>query len=95
MNGNIRILPGHYMDWSEMAADGKFMESLAVIMKNNHRIYDITDAQVFTDFIRANMRQQPEVYARIRQVNAGLLEPDGEEQKIMDIGKNECAASHA
>jgi hypothetical protein len=24
-----------------------------------------------------------------------LLEPDGEEQKIMDIGKNECAASHA
>jgi glyoxylase-like metal-dependent hydrolase (beta-lactamase superfamily II)/rhodanese-related sulfurtransferase len=95
MNGNIRILPGHYMDWSEMAADGKFMESLAVIMKNNRRIYDITDAQVFTDFIRANMRQQPEVYARIRQVNAGLLEPDGEEQKIMDIGKNECAASHA
>ena len=39
------------------------------------------------------MRKQPEVYADIRKVNAGLMEPDDEEQEIMDLGKNECAAS--
>jgi len=39
------------------------------------------------------MRPQPEVYAEIRKVNAGLLEVDAEEQEIMDLGKNECAAS--
>jgi hypothetical protein len=39
------------------------------------------------------MRPQPEVYAEVRKVNAGLLEVDAEEQEIMDLGKNECAAS--
>ncbi|MBW2409006.1 MAG: hypothetical protein JRF72_04345 [Deltaproteobacteria bacterium] len=39
------------------------------------------------------MRKQPDVYADIRKVNAGLLEPDDEEQEVMDLGKNECAAS--
>ena len=39
------------------------------------------------------MRPQPKVYAEIRKVNAGLLEVDEEEQEIMDLGKNECAAS--
>jgi hypothetical protein len=39
------------------------------------------------------MRPQPEVYADIRKVNAGLLDVDDEEQEVMDLGKNECAAS--
>jgi hypothetical protein len=39
------------------------------------------------------MRKQPEEYAKIRQINAGLIEVDPEEQDIMDLGKNECAAS--
>ena len=37
----------------------------------------------------------PEVYAKIRQVNAGRLEVDLDEQNVMDLGKNECAASAA
>jgi hypothetical protein len=40
------------------------------------------------------MRDQPEVYNTIRQVNAGLLSPEAEELDTMDLGKNECAASH-
>jgi len=39
------------------------------------------------------MRPQPEEYAKIREINAGLVEIDEEQQEIMDIGKNECAAS--
>ena len=39
------------------------------------------------------MREQPEVYARIRKFNAGLSDEDPDEQEIMDIGKHECAAS--
>jgi hypothetical protein len=39
------------------------------------------------------MREQPPEYAQIRKVNAGLLDVDAEEQEIMDLGKNECAAS--
>ena len=36
------------------------------------------------------MRPQPDEYAKIREINAGLAAVDEEEQEIMDIGKNEC-----
>jgi len=39
------------------------------------------------------MRQQPEIYTRIRLVNIGKLNPCPDEQNVMDLGKNECAAS--
>lgn len=93
LDSEIDVLPGHYMDWEELANDGIFHESLGTIIRNNQHIYDIKDIEEFTQFIKANMRQQPEVYAQIRQVNAGLIEPLEDEQKIMDVGKNECAAS--
>jgi len=93
MDHSIQVLPGHYMDWSEMTSDGKFMESLGAIIKNNAGIYHCGDIGEFTDFIKANMRKQPDVYAEIRKINAGLIEPSPEEQKTMDIGKNECAAT--
>ncbi len=93
MDHGIQVLPGHYMDWSEMTSDGKFMASLGAIIQNNSRIYHCRDIDDFTDFIKANMRKQPDVYAEIRKINAGLIEPSPEEQKTMDIGKNECAAT--
>ncbi|MCK5695449.1 MAG: MBL fold metallo-hydrolase [Desulfobacula sp.] len=93
MDDNLSVLPGHYMDWSEMTPEGQFIASLGVIIKNNSEIYNCDNLGEFTDFIKANMRKQPDVYAEIRKINAGLIEPSEDEQKTMDIGKNECAAS--
>ena len=93
MDYNIMVLPGHYMDWSEMTLEGTFIESMGTIVKGNSNIYDYEDVNEFTDFIKANMKVQPEVYAEIRKVNAGLIEPSEEDQKTMDIGKNKCAAT--
>ncbi len=95
MDKQIHVLPGHYMDWSEMTPDATFMDSVDHIMTTNTQIYGINDLETFTRFIKDNMRKQPDVYATIRQINAGRLAPDEEEQKTMDIGKNECAASNA
>jgi glyoxylase-like metal-dependent hydrolase (beta-lactamase superfamily II) len=95
LDSRINVLPGHYMDWSEMSEHGLFMETLGRIIDRNRDIYDIDDVTTFTGFIKSNMRKQPDVYAEIRKVNAGLLEPSPDEQKIMDVGKNECAASAA
>ena len=47
----------------------------------------------FYGFIKANIRKQPEEYAKIREINAGLASVDEEQADIMDLGKNECAAS--
>jgi glyoxylase-like metal-dependent hydrolase (beta-lactamase superfamily II) len=93
LGDDIVVLPGHYMGWDEMNAEGIFADTLGSIRRRNAGIYGISDEADFIRFIQDNMRVQPEVYARIRQVNAGRMVVDDEESNIMDLGKNECAAS--
>ena len=93
LEDDLVILPGHYMDWSEANRSQIFSDTLGSIKNKNADIYNIQKEEEFIGFIKDNMRSQPEVYAEIRKVNAGLLEVDAEEQEIMDLGKNECAAS--
>jgi glyoxylase-like metal-dependent hydrolase (beta-lactamase superfamily II) len=93
LEDDLVILPGHYIDWSEANQSQIFSDTLGSIKNKNADIYNIQNEDAFIGFIKDNMRPQPEVYAEIRKVNAGLLEVDAEEQEIMDLGKNECAAS--
>ena len=93
MDNELLILPGHYLDWREANPENVFVDTMGSIKAKNADIYGITDENDFVRFIKDNMRKQPEVYGQIRKVNAGMLEVDDEEQEIMDLGKNECAAS--
>jgi glyoxylase-like metal-dependent hydrolase (beta-lactamase superfamily II)/rhodanese-related sulfurtransferase len=93
MNEETLILPGHYMDWSEANHDHAFVASMGEIKKKNADIYQIDNEADFYQFIKSNMRKQPDEYAKIREINAGLEEPEMEQQDILDLGKNECAAS--
>ena len=69
------------------------MEALGKIKAINSEIYSIDNREDFYQFIKSNMRPQPEEYAKIREINAGLVEVNEEQQDVMDLGKNECAAS--
>jgi glyoxylase-like metal-dependent hydrolase (beta-lactamase superfamily II)/rhodanese-related sulfurtransferase len=89
----ILALPGHYMDWEEANEDLIFTASLGKIKEINKDIYAIRNEDDFYTFIKSNMRKQPDEYARIREINAGLETVDEEQADIMDLGKNECAAS--
>jgi glyoxylase-like metal-dependent hydrolase (beta-lactamase superfamily II)/rhodanese-related sulfurtransferase len=93
LNDDLIILPGHYIEWSEANSDQIFIDSLGSIKQKNSDIYGIREEAEFVKFIKDNMRKQPDEYAQIRKVNAGLLDVDDEDQEIMDLGKNECAAS--
>ena len=93
LKDDLVILPGHYIEWSEANAQQMFVDTLGNIKTKNAGIYGIDSEDDFVRFIKDNMRRQPEEYAQIRKVNAGLLEVDDEDQEIMDLGKNECAAS--
>lgn len=93
MNAETKVLPGHYMDWKEANENLVFTETLGRIREINADIYDIADQAAFFAFIEANTRQQPEEYTKIREINAGLATVDEEQQDILDLGKNECAAS--
>ena len=93
LDDDLVILPGHYIEWSEANPQQMFVDTLGSIKHKNADIYGIDSEDEFVSFIKANMRKQPDEYAEIRKVNAGLLSVDDEDQEIMDLGKNECAAS--
>jgi glyoxylase-like metal-dependent hydrolase (beta-lactamase superfamily II) len=92
-DNTIVALPGHYMDWKEANQELSFAETMEQIKAINTAIYSIADEDAFYAFIKSNMRKQPDEYAKIREINAGLVTVDDEDADIMDLGKNECAAS--
>lgn len=93
LNRNLIVLPAHYIDWDEADSNLVFECTLGEAIGRNQVIYEIETAEDFIEFIKGHMRPQPEEYARIRLINANLEQVDEEEQNILDIGKNECAAS--
>jgi len=93
MDGTLVVLPGHYIEWTEAGSDLIFTDRLHNILEKNSAIYGISDEADFVTFIKDNIRKQPDVYAEIRKVNSGWLDPEDDEQSTMDLGKNECAAS--
>jgi glyoxylase-like metal-dependent hydrolase (beta-lactamase superfamily II) len=93
LDPGLVVLPGHFIDWNEADPELVFRCSLGDALERNRAIYDIARVDQFIAFIKDNMRPQPEEYARIRRINANLEQADEEEQDVLDIGKNECAAS--
>ncbi|MFO8240051.1 MAG: MBL fold metallo-hydrolase [Dissulfuribacterales bacterium] len=93
MDGGMTVLPAHFIDWSEANSRLNFAESLKKVRSFNKAIYAIDNSTDFLAFIQENMRDQPEEYATIRLVNANLKQVDDEQAEILDLGKNECAAS--
>lgn len=92
--GAVVALPGHFADWGEASADSYVVAAtMGEVREHNKDIYNIAREADFIQFIKENMREQPPEYAVIRQVNAGLVEKNEDEQEILDLGKNECAAS--
>jgi len=93
MGPDLIVLPGHYIEWDEADSRLMFECTLGEAIDRNRSIYDIESVEGFISFIKANMRPQPEEYKRIRRINANLEQADDEEANMLDIGKNECAAS--
>ncbi len=93
MDGSLIVLPGHFINWDEANSEMAFAESLEKTRELNKTIYAIDNPADFLAFIKKNMREQPPEYAQIRLVNANLKQVDDEKAEVLDLGKNECAAS--
>ncbi|MCI5127423.1 MAG: MBL fold metallo-hydrolase [Candidatus Electrothrix sp. AUS3] len=93
LDQDLTILPGHYMNWEEANEDLLFTTSLGDAIERNKAIYAISNQADFIRFIQDNMRAQPEEYAVIRLLNAHKKQVDNDQAEILDIGKNECAAT--
>ena len=93
MDGCLIVLPGHFIGWDEANSQMVFAETLQKTRELNKSIYAIENPADFLSFIKANMREQPPEYAEIRLVNANLKQVDDDNAEVLDLGKNECAAS--
>lgn len=93
LDESLIVLPGHFINWIEANDDLIFALPLGDVKKRNEQIYKIDQKENFVQFIKDNIRAQPEEYATIRLVNANLKQVDADEQEVLDLGKNECAAS--
>tara|TARA_Y100000590_G_scaffold450575_1_gene590474 strand:+ start:1280 stop:2434 length:1155 start_codon:yes stop_codon:yes gene_type:complete len=91
--GDAEVLPAHYVTWKEADESGKFAAPLKRLW-NENPIFSLSSENEFVQFIIDNMRESPEVYIDIKKVNRGLVQVTEQEADIMDLGKNECAASH-
>ncbi len=91
--GDAEVLPAHYVTWEEADESGKFAAPLKQLW-NDNPIFSLSSEKEFVQFIFDNMRESPEVYIDIKKVNRALVHVTEQEADIMDLGKNECAASH-
>lgn len=88
----LDVCPAHYTSRTESRDDGTIRRSLGDLLENDP-VVSIADEDEFVDFVVGHLGEPPEVYAQIRKVNLGLLQPDADMSKELEVGRNECALS--
>lgn len=87
---DLIVLPAHFMMMDELNEDGTVARRLGELYRNNHGL-NIQDEAEFRALVTENLPPQPNSYQEIRQTNMGILTPDMEHQREMEIGPNRCA----
>lgn len=90
LSGELIVLPAHFMIIDELNADGSVSEKLSTLYETNHGL-NIEDENEFRKLVTENLPPQPNAYQEIRETNMGILNPDEEKQRDMEIGPNRCS----
>jgi len=85
-----QVLPAHWSSTEEIGADGMVRTTLGQVFEST--LMNEEDLVRFVAEIVASLPSAPAIYDTIREVNSGrTVSP--EEIEILEIGKNQCAAS--
>lgn len=84
------VLPAHFMEMTEVNADGSVAKQLSALFSENHGL-QVEDENEFRSLVTENLPPQPNAYQEIRKTNMGVLTPDADTQREMEIGPNRCA----
>ncbi|WP_153465334.1 MBL fold metallo-hydrolase [Sediminibacillus terrae] len=90
LSSELIVLPAHFMIMDELNEDGSVGEKLGVLFKQNHGL-NIADETAFRKLVTENLPPQPNAYHEIRETNMGMIDPEEEKQREMEIGPNRCA----
>jgi len=92
LDGELEVCPAHYTDRSEAGDDGTIRRRLADLLANDP-VVSMTDEDAFVRHVVDHLGTPPGVYQEIRRVNMGWLAVDGDQAKVLEVGRNECALS--
>ena len=85
------IAPAHWSSAEEVNADGLVVTTLADVFTAT--LLNEKAIEKFVQEIVTSLPAAPESYDTIRRVNAGQLVPPPDEIDVLDVGRNQCAAS--
>ena len=85
------VLPAHWSFESEVGDDGLVRTPLGEIFQST--LLSQTELTEFIEQIITSLPAAPDTYDTIRLVNSGREQATEEELEILEIGKNQCAAS--
>jgi glyoxylase-like metal-dependent hydrolase (beta-lactamase superfamily II) len=90
LDHGLEVCPAHYTARSESGNDGTLRRPLGDLLENDP-VVSMADEEAFVGYVVSHLGDAPEVYAKIRLVNLGQLQPDAEMAKELEVGRNECA----
>ncbi|MFC2948160.1 MBL fold metallo-hydrolase [Virgibacillus sediminis] len=90
LSEELVVLPAHFMIIDELNEDGSVGQKLGKLFEENHGL-NIKDEGEFRRVVTENLPPQPNAYEEIRKTNMGIITPEEEEQREMEIGPNRCA----
>lgn len=85
------IAPAHWSSSEEINGDGLVVTTLEDVFTAT--LLNERAMEKFVEEIVTSLPAAPDFYDTIRAVNAGKLTPPEDEVDILDVGKNQCAAS--
>jgi len=85
------VLPAHWSFANEIDEEGLVQTPLGHIFEST--LLSEADLAAFIEQIITSLPAAPDTYDTIRLVNSGRQEASAEQLEILEIGKNQCAAS--
>ncbi len=85
------IAPAHWTTSDEINADGLVVTTLEDVF--DATLLNEEAMSAFVEAIVTSLPSAPDFYDTIRQINAGQLSPPEDEVDVLDVGRNQCAAS--
>ena len=85
------IVPAHWSSAEEIGPDGLVVTTLEDVFTST--LLNERAMERFVEEIVTSLPAAPDFYDTIRAVNAGKIAPPEDEVDILDVGRNQCAAS--
>jgi glyoxylase-like metal-dependent hydrolase (beta-lactamase superfamily II) len=90
LDPSTQVFPAHWSSADEMGKDGLVRTTMREVFDST--LMNEEDLVRFVSEIVSSLPSAPAFYDTIREVNTGKVVPD-EEIEVLEIGKNQCAAS--